>query len=87
MSDFDDSDAFQAVSSPVPLSQRAMGARATPYLDGLNAAQREAVLLHYFHQFTVKEIAQMTNTPLPTVKSRLRAARSTLSDDLWEDFS
>ena len=43
MSDFDDSDAFQAVSSPVPLSQRAMGARATPYLDGLNAAQREAV--------------------------------------------
>ena len=56
-------------------------------LDHITAAQREAVLLHYFHQFTVKEIAQMTNTPLPTVKSRLRAARSTLSDDLWEDFS
>ena len=56
-------------------------------LEKLPAAQREAVLLHYFHQFTVKEIAQMTNTPLPTVKSRLRAARSTLSDDLWEDFS
>ncbi len=55
-------------------------------LEKLPAAQREAVLLHYFHQFTVKEIAQMTNTPLPTVKSRLRAARSTLSDDLWEDF-
>ena len=27
------------------------------------------------------EIARMTNTPLPTVKSRLRAARSTLSDE------
>lgn len=45
-----------------------------------------AVILHYFHQFTAKEIAQMTNTPLPTVKSRLRAARNTLSDKLREDF-
>ena len=43
MSDFDDSDAFAAAAAPVPLSQRAMGARAVPYLDGLNAAQREAV--------------------------------------------
>ncbi len=55
-------------------------------LEKLPAAQREAVLLHYFHQFTVKEIARMTNTPLPTVKSRLRAARNTLSDKLREDF-
>ena len=43
MSDFDDSDAFAAASAPVPLSQRAMGARPTPYLDGLNDAQRAAV--------------------------------------------
>lgn len=28
----------------------------------------------------------MTNTPLPTVKSRLRAARNTLSNELREDF-
>ena len=55
-------------------------------LEKLPAAQREAVILHYFHQFTAKEIAQMTNTPLPTVKSRLRAARNTLSDKLREDF-
>lgn len=34
-------------------------------LEKLPAAQREAVILHYFHQFTAKEIAQMTNTPLP----------------------
>ncbi len=40
MSDFDDSDAFEAA---VPLSQRAMAARPAPYLDGLNAAQRAAV--------------------------------------------
>ena len=55
-------------------------------LEKLPAAQREAVILHYFHQLTAKEIAQMTNTPLPTVKSRLRAARSTLSKNLREDF-
>lgn len=45
MSDFNDEDAFEA--AVLPLSQRAMGAamgaRAAPYLDGLNPAQREAV--------------------------------------------
>ena len=55
-------------------------------LEKLPAAQREAVILHYFHQFTAKEIARMTNTPLPTIKSRLRAARNTLSNELREDF-
>ncbi len=43
MSDFDDSDAFEAATAPVPLSQRAISARPAPYLDGLNAAQRQAV--------------------------------------------
>ncbi|WP_112874296.1 ATP-dependent helicase [Paracoccus endophyticus] len=46
MSQFDDSDAFQAAAAAtarVPLSQRAMGTRPTPYLDGLNPAQRQAV--------------------------------------------
>ncbi|SFR12896.1 ATP-dependent helicase [Poseidonocella sedimentorum] len=39
MSSFDDIDAFEAGA----LSARAMAARPTPYLDGLNPAQREAV--------------------------------------------
>ncbi len=39
MSSFDDTDAFEAAS----LSARAMAARPAPYLDGLNAAQRDAV--------------------------------------------
>ena len=39
MSSFDDTDAFESAS----LSARAMAARPTPYLDGLNPAQREAV--------------------------------------------
>jgi len=40
MSQFDEND---AIAAAVPLSQRAMAARATPYLDGLNSAQRAAV--------------------------------------------
>lgn len=40
MSRFDEDDAFEAA---VPLSRRAMAARAAPYLDDLNPAQRAAV--------------------------------------------
>ncbi|SLN20125.1 ATP-dependent helicase [Pseudooctadecabacter jejudonensis] len=44
MSSFSDDDAFEAAAAPrVPLSQRAMGGFAQPYLEGLNPAQREAV--------------------------------------------
>ena len=42
MSNFDESDAFEAATSP-SLSQMAMAARPTPYMDGLNPAQRAAV--------------------------------------------
>ncbi|MGJ8623252.1 MAG: ATP-dependent helicase [Yoonia sp.] len=41
MSSFSEDDAFEAAA--VPLSQRAMARPATPYLEGLNPAQREAV--------------------------------------------
>ncbi len=46
MSGFDEQDAFDAAARQVPsvpLSQRAMGARAAPYLVDLNPAQRAAV--------------------------------------------
>lgn len=48
--------------------------------------QQNVIILHYFQQFTCKEIAQMTSTPLPTIKSRLSVAKKTLSKLLWEDF-
>ncbi len=41
MSSFDESDAFEGAA--LSLSQRAMAARSSPYLDDLNPAQREAV--------------------------------------------
>ena len=44
MSSFSEDDAFDgAAARSVPLSQRAMGMAAAPYLDDLNPAQREAV--------------------------------------------
>ena len=43
MNGFDENDAFEAAAAPIPLSQRAMAARPTPYLDDLNPAQRAAV--------------------------------------------
>lgn len=52
----------------------------------LPKVQRKMIELHYFQQLTYKEIAHLTNTPLPTVKSRLAAAKKTLSKLLWEDF-
>ena len=42
MSSFDESDAFEAATSP-SLSQMAMAARPTPYMEGSNPAQRAAV--------------------------------------------
>jgi DNA helicase-2/ATP-dependent DNA helicase PcrA len=42
MSEFDEFDAFEAAARP-SLSARALAARPVPYLDGLNAAQRQAV--------------------------------------------
>ena len=55
-------------------------------LTHLPEAQRNTIILHYFQQFSCKEMALITNTPLPTVKSRLSAAKKTLSKLLWEDF-
>ena len=42
MSSWEEDNAMEMAAN-VPLSQRAMGVRPTPYLDGLNPAQREAV--------------------------------------------
>ena len=44
---------------------------------------REILLLAYFHRFPYKEIAQMLNVPLGTVKSRLHAAVGTFGT-IWK---
>ena len=56
-------------------------------LNLLSTPQRETVVLHYMYQFTAKEIARMTHTPLPTVKSRITSAKRLLSKFFREGFS
>lgn len=56
-------------------------------LNMLSTPQRETVVLHYMYRFTAKEIAHMTHTPLPTVKSRITSAKRLLSKFLREDSS
>lgn len=43
-------------------------------LSGLPDIYREVLLLNYFHRFPYKQIAQMLDLPLGTVKSRLHSA-------------
>ena len=55
-------------------------------LEKLPPVQREAVTLYYFHRCTAQEVARLTGAPLPTVKSRLRAAKKSLERQLREAF-
>ena len=49
-------------------------------LEELPTAQREAVVLSIYGGFTQREIAEMLDIPLGTIKSRLRAAFTKLRD-------
>ena len=49
-------------------------------LDTLSVPQREALVLSVYGGFTQREIADVLETPLGTVKSRLRAALTKLRD-------
>lgn len=46
--------------------------------------QRETAVLYFIKRFTAKQISQMTNTPLPTVKSRISTTRKRLKELLKE---
>ena len=53
-------------------------------VDALPPPQREAIALAYFDGLTHQEIADQTNTPLGTVKGRLRLGLRRLADSLTE---
>lgn len=48
-------------------------------LHALPAELREAVLLHYVQQLSIEQVAQVTGSPIGTVKSRLHHARKRLA--------
>lgn len=44
----------------------------------LSFKQKQVVILHYFHEYSQEEIAQILNIPIGTVKSRIHAALTKL---------
>lgn len=38
----------------------------------LSPAQKDVIILHFFYDFKLREIADITNVPMSTVKSRLK---------------
>ncbi|MTI94272.1 MAG: RNA polymerase sigma factor [Firmicutes bacterium] len=49
---------------------------------GLSPVQREVIVLRYYHELKLEEIARITNAPVSTVKSRLRQGLLRLRDYL-----
>lgn len=54
-------------------------------LSGLKEEQKEALVLHYFHGFKAREIAEITGVPLATAKSRIRQGREHLKKEYEKD--
>ena len=47
-------------------------------IEELPSEQREAILLYYYEDLSLAEVAQEQNCPVPTVKSRLRYAKQSI---------
>jgi RNA polymerase sigma factor (sigma-70 family) len=54
----------------------------TEALLGISVEQRFAVVLHYFLDYTVSEVASLTGSSVPAVKVRLHRARKQLREAL-----
>jgi RNA polymerase sigma-70 factor (ECF subfamily) len=57
-------------------------ARLREALEGLPAEQRRCLLLAVFHGLSGREISELDDVPLGTVKTRIRAALLTLRSSL-----
>lgn len=55
------------------------------YLSRLSPAQRTALLLRHAYGCTVPEVAEITDSPIPTVKSRLKGALDKLRQAIRRD--
>jgi len=71
------------IGPEVRLEQAETAERVQAAIKLLPENLREILLLAYFHQFPYRQIAEMLNLPLGTVKSRLHAAVEAFSQ-IWK---
>jgi RNA polymerase sigma-70 factor (ECF subfamily) len=64
----------------VPIQQRELREQVRNMVAGMPPHLREILLLSYFHQFSYKQIGEILDIPLGTVKSRLHAAVAFFAD-------
>ncbi len=79
-------------SDSAPQPHEAAEARETHHLilaaiAQLSPANRDAVLLYYFEQLSVREIASLLQISVPAVKGRLHKSRRKLRDQLRSNFA
>ena len=71
-----------AETEPYPSEKAAAYEKLYRALDGLGRKQRTTIILYYFNDLSIKEIAEATGTLESTVKTRLFAARRRLKQVL-----
>ncbi len=55
-------------------------------LSRLNASYQTAIILFYYHDLSIKDIAEVMEKPVGTVKTYLRRARKTLKGELERSY-
>lgn len=68
-----------------PSERKAVYERLYDALEGLGEKQRTAIVLYYFNDLSIREIAQATNALETTVKTRLFAAKRRLKTVLEQE--
>lgn len=63
-----------------PMERKELQERVQETVKGMPEHLREILLLSYFHQFPYKQISEILDIPLGTVKSRLHAAVAHFAD-------